>query len=143
MSSADGVRAFVQALAALESQILIAPDVLGLTGRRIAPTAPPPNVADVRAPVPEPSSPAPVAGAPRNDVEQRIATLWAEVLGVDRVGVDDNFFDLGGDSLIGLQFIAKAKKAGLRITNRQIFEHQTVAALAAALAGTGGPGDTA
>jgi hypothetical protein len=56
------------------------------------------------------------------------------VLGVPRVGISDNFFDLGGDSVISLQFIAKAKKAGLKFTKRHVFEHQTIAELAAVAA---------
>jgi aryl carrier-like protein len=52
------------------------------------------------------------------------------VLGVSRVGAQDNFFDLGGDSVISLQFVAQAKKAGLKLSSKQVFEHQTVEALA-------------
>ena len=52
-------------------------------------------------------------------------------MGIEGISIHDNFFELGGDSLIGLQFIAKANQAGLRFTNREIFEHQTIAELAA------------
>ncbi len=72
---------------------------------------------------------------PRTETERVIARIWQEILGVPQLGVGDNFFDLGGDSMISLQFIAEAKKAGLRFTNRQVFEHQTIAELAAAAAG--------
>jgi len=70
--------------------------------------------------------------APRTDTERVIARIWQQILGVPQLGVQDNFFDLGGDSMISLQFIAEARKAGLRFTNRQVFEHQTIAELAAA-----------
>jgi non-ribosomal peptide synthase protein (TIGR01720 family) len=69
--------------------------------------------------------------APRNPIERVIAEIWQELLGIERLSVDDNFFELGGDSVIGLRFITKAHQAGVRLTNRQIFEHQTIAELAA------------
>ncbi len=78
--------------------------------------------------------------APRDDRETLLAAVWSAVLGVERVGVDDNFFDLGGDSILSLQIVARARKAGLQITTRQLFEHQTVAELAAACGGGGGVG---
>src|SRR5262249_57145506 len=56
--------------------------------------------------------------------------LFAEVLGLERVGIDDNFFALGGDSIVSIQLVSRARKAGLVITPRAVFEHQTVAGLA-------------
>ena len=70
--------------------------------------------------------------APRTPAERRLAAIWSEVLGVERVGVHDNFFGLGGDSILSIQVIARAQQAGLRLTPRQLFQHQTVAELAAA-----------
>ena len=58
--------------------------------------------------------------------------LFAEVLGLPRVGIDDNFFELGGDSIVSIQLVSRARRAGLLITPRAVFQHQTVAALAAA-----------
>jgi amino acid adenylation domain-containing protein/non-ribosomal peptide synthase protein (TIGR01720 family) len=69
--------------------------------------------------------------APRTDAERIIAGIWADVLGLARVGVEDNFFALGGDSILGIQVVAKAAQAGLRLTSKDIFLHQTVASLAA------------
>ena len=69
---------------------------------------------------------------PRTPAERRLAAIWSEVLGVERVGVHDNFFSLGGDSILSIQVIARAQQAGLRLTPRQLFQHQTVAELAAA-----------
>jgi len=71
------------------------------------------------------------ATAPRSPVEEILAEIWSELLGVERVGVHDNFFRLGGDSILGIQVVARARRAGLVLTPRQIFESQTVAALAA------------
>ncbi|WP_164021874.1 non-ribosomal peptide synthetase, partial [Pyxidicoccus trucidator] len=68
--------------------------------------------------------------APRNDVEQRLCDIWALLLGVKQVGIHDNFFELGGDSIISLQVVARARRAGLVLATRQLFQHQTVAQLA-------------
>ncbi|MFF2752090.1 amino acid adenylation domain-containing protein, partial [Kitasatospora sp. NPDC058048] len=68
--------------------------------------------------------------AARTDREAVLCELFAGLLGLDRVGVDDSFFDLGGDSIVSIQLVSRARKAGLVITPRQVFEHKTVAALA-------------
>jgi amino acid adenylation domain-containing protein/non-ribosomal peptide synthase protein (TIGR01720 family) len=68
--------------------------------------------------------------APRNDVEQLLATIWSSVLGKEELGVDDNFFELGGDSILSIQIIARANQAGLGLAPRQLFQHQTIAELA-------------
>ncbi|MFE3141389.1 amino acid adenylation domain-containing protein [Streptomyces scopuliridis] len=69
--------------------------------------------------------------APRPGVEEVLAGIWAEVLGAGRVGAYDNFFDLGGDSILSIQLVAKARRAGVEISSRDVFARQTVAALAA------------
>jgi amino acid adenylation domain-containing protein/non-ribosomal peptide synthase protein (TIGR01720 family) len=74
--------------------------------------------------------------APRTPAEEALAAIWGEVLGLARVGVTDNFFELGGDSILSIQIVSRAGQAGVPLTPRQIFEHQTIAALAA-VAGTG------
>ena len=68
---------------------------------------------------------------PSDPVEATLATIWAEVLRLDAVGAHDDFFELGGDSILSIQIVSRARRAGLRVTPRQIFEHSTVAALAA------------
>ncbi|MEM9174955.1 MAG: amino acid adenylation domain-containing protein [Myxococcota bacterium] len=65
--------------------------------------------------------------APETDVETRLVRCWCEALGRDAVGLDDNLFELGGDSITGMQIIGLAREAGLHLTPRQLFEHQTVA----------------
>ena len=70
--------------------------------------------------------------SPRNDDERVLADILQEMLGVEAVGVDDNFFELGGDSVLAIQIIARAHRAGLHLTPQQIFQHQTVAELAVA-----------
>ena len=67
---------------------------------------------------------------PRNPVEEKLAALWGEVLGIEQVGVDDNFFALGGDSILSIQIVARATQAGLRFTPQEVFEHPTCARLA-------------
>ena len=69
---------------------------------------------------------------PRTPQEAVLCGLFAELLGVDRVGIDDNFFELGGDSIVSIQLVSRARQAGLRLTARAVFQHQTVAGLAAA-----------
>jgi phthiocerol/phenolphthiocerol synthesis type-I polyketide synthase E len=81
--------------------------------------------------------------APRNPAEETLAGIWASILGVEEVGIHDNFFDLGGDSILGIQIITKAKRAGLELAPEVLFEHQTVAELAAQLPGGAAGADPA
>jgi amino acid adenylation domain-containing protein/non-ribosomal peptide synthase protein (TIGR01720 family) len=76
--------------------------------------------------------------APRNEIERRIAAIWKEVLRVERVGVHDNFFELGGDSILSIQIVARVNQAGVPLTPKQLFQHHTVAELAAIVSQTGG-----
>ena len=72
--------------------------------------------------------------APRSALEEVIAGLWIELLGVDRVSIRDNFFDLGGHSLLGIQFIARLRDLlGVAIPIRRLFESPTIEALASVL----------
>jgi amino acid adenylation domain-containing protein/non-ribosomal peptide synthase protein (TIGR01720 family) len=82
--------------------------------------------------------PAPVAEAarggraPRDEKEKLLAQLVGELLGVASVNIDDGFFELGGDSIISIQLVSRARKAGLAFTAEDVLRHRTVAALAAA-----------
>ena len=69
--------------------------------------------------------------APRSPQEEILCALFAETLGIAGVGIEGNFFELGGDSISSIQLVAKARKAGLIISPRDVFEHQSVEALAA------------
>ena len=74
---------------------------------------------------------APTTGrAPRTPVETVLCDLFADVLGVPEVSIDDAFFDLGGDSIVSLQLVSKARRAGLKFTARDLFDRKTVAELA-------------
>ncbi|QEU88460.1 non-ribosomal peptide synthase/polyketide synthase [Streptomyces viridosporus] len=82
--------------------------------------------------LPAPDFAAAVGGrAARTEREELLCGLFAEVLGLPSVGVDDGFFDLGGDSIVSIQLVARARRAGLLLTPRDVFEHKTVEALAA------------
>ncbi|MFJ9691431.1 amino acid adenylation domain-containing protein [Kitasatospora sp. NPDC101183] len=68
---------------------------------------------------------------PRNAREELLCRLFAEVLGLEKVGIDDSFFALGGDSIVSIQLVSRARRAGLVLTPRDVFRHRTVGALAA------------
>lgn len=86
---------------------------------------------------------------PRNPREELLCRLFAEVLGVPEVGADDSFFDLGGDSIISMQLVSKARQAGLEFDRRAVFVHKSAAGLAAVAretasgAGTAVPAESA
>jgi acyl transferase domain-containing protein/aryl carrier-like protein len=73
--------------------------------------------------------------APRTAAELSLAEIWRDLLGFEQVGVDDNFFEMGGDSLLGVQFLARVAGKGLSITIGQLFQNPTIAGLAALTAG--------
>ncbi|MDX2776744.1 amino acid adenylation domain-containing protein [Streptomyces caniscabiei] len=84
---------------------------------------------------------------PRNDIEHRLAEIWSDVLGLNRISVHDDFLTLGGDSILSIQVVARARRAGIRLTPRQLFQHPTIAQLAphvtiGTTAGTRPPGDS-
>jgi amino acid adenylation domain-containing protein len=68
---------------------------------------------------------------PRNETERKLAGIWSEVLGVAQVGVLDNFFELGGDSIRSIAILSRAQEQGLKLTLEQMFQHPTVAGMAA------------
>ncbi|WP_078326599.1 non-ribosomal peptide synthetase, partial [Mycobacteroides salmoniphilum] len=84
---------------------------------------------DLRA-LPEPEIAAGAYRAPSDEVEQTLAAVYAQVLGLARVGVDDSFFDLGGDSIMSMQVVSRARAAGVLCRPRDVFVEQTVARLA-------------
>lgn len=68
---------------------------------------------------------------PSTSTEEILVGIWKDVLGLETVGVRDNFFELGGDSILSIQIISKANSVGFVLTSRQIFQHPTIAELAA------------
>ncbi|GAF44670.1 non-ribosomal peptide synthetase [Rhodococcus wratislaviensis] len=71
------------------------------------------------------------SGEPRNETEATLCAVFADVLGLDRVGVEDDFFALGGDSIVSIQLVSRLRTAGLQVSARQVFELRTAAGLAA------------
>ena len=59
-----------------------------------------------------------------SEQERQMQEVWKEVLGVEEVGVDENFFELGGDSILSLQVVARARGEGVRVTPKQVFEQR-------------------
>ena len=78
--------------------------------------------------------------APADAIEEILAGIYAQVLGLERVGVDDSFFDLGGDSILSMQVVARARAAGVLCRPRDIFIEQTVGRLAQVVGVAGGDG---
>ncbi|MFC9557915.1 amino acid adenylation domain-containing protein, partial [Rhodococcus sp. NPDC056960] len=67
--------------------------------------------------------------SPQTETEEILVRVFAEVLGLEQVGIDDGFFDLGGDSIRSIQLVSRAKARGVLVTPRDVFEHRTVASL--------------
>ncbi|SCZ39646.1 MULTISPECIES: non-ribosomal peptide synthetase [Burkholderia] len=85
-------------------------------------------------PAPDRSRRSAVADAPtppRTRTETLLCGIWAEALGIASPGIHDNFFALGGDSILSMRIVSLAARAGLKITTRLVFQHPTVAELAA------------
>ncbi|WP_241386850.1 non-ribosomal peptide synthase/polyketide synthase [Rhodococcus sp. CH91] len=91
-------------------------------------------------PVPDFAARSTVSRAPARGHETTLVELFAQVLGLPTVGVHDSFFALGGDSIMSIQLVSRAKALGLDLTPRDIFEHKNPAALATVV-GTGDPAD--
>ncbi|WP_420892009.1 amino acid adenylation domain-containing protein [Mycobacteroides salmoniphilum] len=100
------------------------------------------NKLDTRAlPTPEYGGQGADYRAPGTAVEEILVGVYAQVLGVERVGVDDSFFDLGGDSILSMQVVARARAAGVLCRPRDVFIEQTVSRLAAIVEISGGEAD--
>ena len=68
--------------------------------------------------------------APSSEVETTLAGLWGQLLGIKEVGIADNFFDLGGDSIVNIQIVAAARETGIDISPQQVFDYPTIQELA-------------
>ncbi|MFD5461530.1 amino acid adenylation domain-containing protein [Kitasatospora sp. NPDC127059] len=73
--------------------------------------------------------------APQSATQEKLAEIVASVVGVGRIGIQDNFFEVGGDSILAIQVVARAQESGLRLTPYDLFAHPTVASLAEVVAG--------
>ena len=82
-------------------------------------------------PQPDPEANRQAYVAPSNELELSLAAIWCAVLNVQQVGLHDNFFELGGDSILSIQVVSRARQAGIHFSPRDLFQHQTVQALAA------------
>ncbi|MEU8622514.1 amino acid adenylation domain-containing protein [Streptomyces sp. NPDC048623] len=80
--------------------------------------------------------------APRDEREQLLCALFGDLLGASDVAIDDNFFAMGGDSIVSIQLVSRARQAGLALTPRDVFQHQTVEALARVATAAGADTDT-
>ncbi len=67
--------------------------------------------------------------APSNNLEQQLCEIWQNVLGCNQVGVTDNFFSIGGDSILAIQIKAQARKSGIALSTKDVFQHQTIRSL--------------
>lgn len=76
---------------------------------------------------------------PRTSVEKKLCAIWCEVLRLERAGINDKFFELGGDSILSISIIAKASQVGVKVSVKQIFQYQTIAELAQVVAETAPP----
>lgn len=72
----------------------------------------------------------PIYVAPRTPVEITLAEIWSKLLGLSQVGIHDNFFAVGGDSILSIQMIARAHQMGVRLTPKLIYQYPTIAELA-------------
>ncbi|MFI0879812.1 amino acid adenylation domain-containing protein [Streptomyces parvus] len=107
--------------------VLVALDTFPLT----------PNGKLDRAALPAPESAASAGRGPRTPAEEALCGIVADVLGLPRVSADDDFFALGGDSILSIQLVSRARRAGWRLTVRTVFDGRTVAAVAALMTPVG------
>ena len=139
LSCAEGADLFRYSLAAGQPRIIVSTEDLGrLLAHTSAASLP---EAETRRSnlVARPSLSIPYA-APQGEAEREMAALLERLLGVDRLGRDDDFFELGGDSLLGTQFVSNINRSlGTRLTLRDLFEQPRIAALAARLYRTAVP----
>ncbi|HYG61034.1 MAG TPA: SDR family NAD(P)-dependent oxidoreductase, partial [Thermoanaerobaculia bacterium] len=142
LTSADGVEAFRRILSGGDlPQVMVSvrdltarlAEAAALTGERI--------LAELdRAGAAAPAGPrhgrpdlATAYVAPRTEAESWLAEIWGDLLGIDAVGIHDDFFELGGDSVLSLRIVARARERGLALTPGRLFERPTIAGLAADL----------
>jgi len=138
MSPAEGVEAFRRILAARAGrQVAVSPrDLRALLEQMQRARVLGPGEATAAATVVRAAHPRSVQTpfvAARSETEKRLGEIWQRVLGIDAIGIDDNFYEMGGDSVLGIQIVAAARDAGVDLQSSQLFEHQTLRELGRAL----------
>lgn len=131
MSPAEGVEAFRRLLAARPGrQVAVSPrDLRALLEQMQRARVLGPGEATAAATVVRAAHPRSVQTpfvAARTETEKRLAEIWQRILGIEVVGIDDNFYDMGGDSVLGIQIVAAARDAGIDLQSSQLFENQTL-----------------
>src|SRR5207302_3221027 len=139
LSCAEGAELFHCALAAGQPRIIVSTEDLGRLLARTSSASLSEAGTARDSPAGRPSLSTPYA-APLGEAEREMAALLEQMLGIDGLGRDDDFFELGGDSLLGTQFVSKInRRLGSRLTLRDLFEQPRIAALAARLGRTAVP----
>jgi acyl transferase domain-containing protein len=138
MSPAEGVEAFRRILAARAGrQVAVSPrDLRALLEQMQRARVHGPGEAAAASTVVRAAHPRSVQTPfvePATEIEKRLAEIWQRVLGIDAIGLDDNFYEMGGDSVLGIQIVAAARDAGVDLQSSQLFEHQTLRELGRAL----------
>ena len=77
----------------------------------------------------EPAKAYPPSSGPKNEQQKNLIAIWEEVLNISPISIHDNFFEIGGDSILSIQIVAKARKQGIKISPDQLFDYQTIEAL--------------
>ena len=80
-------------------------------------------------PLPEETNLTAQAVPPRTETEKQLVDIWQQVLGLEKLGIEHNFFELGGDSILSIQLVSRATQAGLHFTVKQVFQYPTIATL--------------
>jgi acyl transferase domain-containing protein/NADP-dependent 3-hydroxy acid dehydrogenase YdfG len=134
LSCAEGLVVFRHALVSGQPHIIVSKRNPATLLARRPRSAAAPDTASVAEGAPRPLLPTPFV-APAGPAQTGLAAIWQRILGLAEIGANDDFFALGGDSLIGVQLIAQANRSlGCRLTLRQLFENPTIAGLASCLA---------
>jgi acyl carrier protein len=135
ISAGESMECFERALGDALPQVVVCPQDLGATVAQTDAFTVASFLDEVRRARPAEAHPRPALGVayvePRDETERTIAALWQEAFGIERVGVEDNFFDLAGNSLLAIQLVTRLRQAfGVELPMTSLFDAPTVAALA-------------